>query len=167
MERQDFRLAQNALSLEIDEQLLDAIQLDDIASQTGNAHGHTAHAVTSSSDLVFFRKLTDLACNTDSSCLGHRKALYLLSNHSRAPAYCPRWLIANHQVKGVPSIPPIARKDAAYGFATMQAKNKQLAFMTGIQDKSIQIKGNPALVIWFQGLTKYLKPRKAKAKAKA
>ena len=59
----------------------------------------------------------------------------------------------------------IAFKDAAYGFATMQAKNKQLAFMTGIQDKSIQIKGNPALVIWFQGLTKYLKPKKAKAKA--
>ena len=54
----------------------------------------------------------------------------------------------------------IAFKDAAYGFATLQAKNKQLAFMTGIQDKSIQIKGNPALVIWFQGLTKYLKPKK-------
>ena len=30
----------------------------------------------------------------------------------------------------------IAFKDAAYGFATMQAKNKQLAFMTGIQDKA-------------------------------
>ncbi|MGV8916799.1 MAG: SCP2 sterol-binding domain-containing protein [Pseudomonas sp.] len=54
----------------------------------------------------------------------------------------------------------IAFKDAAYGFATMQAKNKQLAFMQGIQDKDIQIKGNPGLVIWFQGLTKYLKPRK-------
>jgi len=59
----------------------------------------------------------------------------------------------------------IAFQDAAYGFAAMQAKNKQLAFMQGIQDKSIQIKGNPALVIWFQGLTKYLKPKKAKAKA--
>ena len=56
-----------------------------------------------------------------------------------------------------------AFKDAAYGFATMQAKNKQLAFMTGIQDKSIQIKGNPALVMWFQGLTKYLKPKKKPA----
>jgi len=54
-------------------------------------------------------------------------------------------------------------KDAAYGFATMTAKNKQLAFMQGIQDKSIQIKGNPALVIWFQGLMKYLMPRKKKA----
>jgi len=41
-----------------------------------------------------------------------------------------------------------------------QLGDKDLAFMTGIQDKSIQIKGNPALVIWFQGLTKYLKPKK-------
>jgi len=57
----------------------------------------------------------------------------------------------------------IAFKDAAYGFATLQAGNKQLAFMQGIQDKSIQIKGNPALVIWFQGLMKYLKPKKNKA----
>ncbi|WP_415761069.1 helicase [Pseudomonas sp. CP4] len=59
----------------------------------------------------------------------------------------------------------IAFKDAGYGFATMQAKNKQLAFMQGIQDKSIQLKGNPALVMWFQGLMKYLVPRKAKSKA--
>ncbi|MCB1636132.1 MAG: hypothetical protein KDI51_16215 [Xanthomonadales bacterium] len=61
----------------------------------------------------------------------------------------------------------ISFKDAAYGFATLQAKNKQLAFMTGIQDKSIQIKGNPALVIWFQGLTKYLAPKKSKPASKA
>ncbi|CAH0647693.1 MULTISPECIES: SCP2 sterol-binding domain-containing protein [Pseudomonas] len=54
----------------------------------------------------------------------------------------------------------IAFKDAAYGFATLQASNKQLAFMQGIQDKNIQIKGNPALVMWFQGLMKYLKPKK-------
>ncbi|WP_213877957.1 helicase [Pseudomonas sp. dw_358] len=57
----------------------------------------------------------------------------------------------------------IAFKDAAFGFETLQAKNKQLAFMQGIQDKTIQIKGNPALVIWFQGLTKYLKPKKPKS----
>lgn len=53
-------------------------------------------------------------------------------------------------------------RDAIYGFQTMTAKNKQLAFMQGIQDKHIQIQGNPALVMWFQGLTKYLKPKKAK-----
>ncbi|SFI08218.1 hypothetical protein SAMN05216206_1361 [Pseudomonas guineae] len=58
-------------------------------------------------------------------------------------------------------------KDAAYGFATMSAKNKQLAFMQGIQNKDIQIQGNPALVIWFQGLTKYLMPKKKSAVQKA
>ena len=57
----------------------------------------------------------------------------------------------------------IAFKDAEFGYATLQAKNKQLAFMQGIQDKTVQIKGNPALVVWFQGMMKYLKPRKAKA----
>jgi hypothetical protein len=56
----------------------------------------------------------------------------------------------------------ISFKDAAFGFATMQAKNKQLAFMQGIQDKNILIKGNPGLAIWFQGLTKFLKPKKKK-----
>jgi hypothetical protein len=54
-------------------------------------------------------------------------------------------------------------KDAAYGFATLTAKNKQLAFMQGIQNKDIQIQGNPAQVMWFQGLTKYLKPKKKAA----
>ncbi|MBA4244181.1 MAG: helicase [Pseudomonas sp.] len=54
----------------------------------------------------------------------------------------------------------IAFRDAAYGFETMTAKNKQLAFMQGIQNKDIQIQGNPALVMWFQGLTKYLMPKK-------
>lgn len=58
-------------------------------------------------------------------------------------------------------------KDSAYGFATMSAKNKQLAFMQGIQNKDIQIQGNPALVIWFQGLTKYLLPKKKKPADKA
>ncbi|WP_026146716.1 SCP2 sterol-binding domain-containing protein [Zestomonas thermotolerans] len=61
----------------------------------------------------------------------------------------------------------IGFKDAAYGFATMTAKNKQLAFMQGIQNKDIQIQGNPALVIWFQGLTKHLVPKKKAAEKKA
>lgn len=56
----------------------------------------------------------------------------------------------------------IAFKDAAFGFATLQAQNKQLAFMQGIQDKGILVKGNTGLVMWFQGLMKYLKPRKKK-----
>lgn len=71
--------------------------------------------------------------------------------------------------RGVASAPAFALgfKDAAYGFATMTAKNKQLAFMQGIQNKEIQIQGNPALVMWFQGLMKYLMPKKKSAAKKA
>ncbi|UCJ17948.1 helicase [Pseudomonas sp. MM211] len=54
----------------------------------------------------------------------------------------------------------IGFKDASYGFATLTAKNKQLAFMQGIQNKDIQIQGNTALVMWFQGLNKYLRPKR-------
>ncbi|WP_028241061.1 helicase [Stutzerimonas azotifigens] len=53
-------------------------------------------------------------------------------------------------------------RDSDYAFATLTAKNKQLAFMQGVQNKDIQIQGNPALVIWFQGLTRYLVPQKKK-----
>ncbi|MNZ68069.1 hypothetical protein D3C78_863290 [compost metagenome] len=49
----------------------------------------------------------------------------------------------------------------------MTSKNAQLAFMQGIQNKTIQIQGNPALVIWFQGLAKHLKPRKKAVEKKA
>ena len=71
--------------------------------------------------------------------------------------------------RGVTSAPAFAIgfKDGAYGFATMSAKNKQLAFMQGIQNKDIQIQGNPALVIWFQGLTKHLVPKKKAVEKKA
>ncbi|HHX35043.1 MAG TPA: helicase [Gammaproteobacteria bacterium] len=72
-----------------------------------------------------------------------------------------------HSRSGVAQDPAfsIGFKDAAFGFATMNAKNKQLAFMQGIQDKNIQIQGNTALVMWFQGLMKYLMPKKSKPKA--
>ncbi|MFT0213360.1 SCP2 sterol-binding domain-containing protein [Pseudomonas sp. F1_0610] len=56
----------------------------------------------------------------------------------------------------------IAFKDATFGFLTLTAKNKQLAFMQGIQNKDIKISGNTALVMWFQGLMKYVMPRKKK-----
>ena len=71
------------------------------------------------------------------------------------------FIVENQRItskRGLASAPAFAIgfKDGAYGYATLTAQNKQLAFMQGIQNKDIQIQGNPALVIWFQGLTKYL-----------
>lgn len=82
------------------------------------------------------------------------------------------FVVANNCVEsraGVAQDPAfsIGFKDAAFGFATLQAKNKQLAFMQGIQDKNIQIQGDTKLVMWFQGLMKYLTPKKPKSPAQA
>lgn len=82
------------------------------------------------------------------------------------------FVVANNRVEsraGVVQDPAfsIGFKDAAFGFATLQAKNKQLAFMQGIQDKNIQIQGDTKLVMWFQGLMKYLTPKKPKSPAQA
>ena len=70
--------------------------------------------------------------------------------------------VSSHAGAAIEPAFAIGFRDAAYGFATMNAKNKQLAFMQGIQNKDIQIQGNPALVIWFQGLLKYVVPKKKK-----
>lgn len=53
-------------------------------------------------------------------------------------------------------------RDAGYAFSVLTAKDKQLAFMQGIQSKDIKIEGDTRLVMWFQGLFKYIKPRKKK-----
>lgn len=47
-------------------------------------------------------------------------------------------------------------RDSAYAFAALTARNRQQAFMQGLQNQDIQIQGNPALVVWFQGLTQFL-----------
>lgn len=52
-------------------------------------------------------------------------------------------------------------KDAAAGLSILTAKDKN-AFMTGIQSKDLVIGGDFSEVMWFQGLTKFLKPKKKK-----
>lgn len=58
-------------------------------------------------------------------------------------------------------------RDAAYGYQVMTAKNKQLAFMQGIQEQNIKIEGDPALVLWFQGLLKHIMPKKKRSHSRA
>ncbi|MAK89707.1 MAG: helicase [Oceanospirillaceae bacterium] len=55
----------------------------------------------------------------------------------------------------------ISFKDADTGLNILTSKDKN-AFMKGIQDKDITIDGDLSLVMWFQSVSKYLKPRKKK-----
>lgn len=55
----------------------------------------------------------------------------------------------------------ISFKNAETGLGILTSKDKN-AFMKGIQDKNIVISGDLSLVMWFQGISKYLKPKKKK-----
>lgn len=55
----------------------------------------------------------------------------------------------------------IAFKDAQTGLRILGSKDKN-AFMKGIQEKNVMISGDLSLVMWFQSVSKYLKPSKKK-----
>lgn len=55
----------------------------------------------------------------------------------------------------------ISFKDAATGLRILTSKDKN-AFMKGIQEKDITIAGDLSLVMWFQSISKYLKPSRKK-----
>ncbi|MFY9180573.1 MAG: helicase [Venatoribacter sp.] len=52
----------------------------------------------------------------------------------------------------------ISFKDADTGVRILTSKDKN-AFMRGIQEKDIVITGDLSLVMWFQSISKYLKPQ--------
>lgn len=53
-------------------------------------------------------------------------------------------------------------KDAATGFSILTAKDPN-AFMAAMQNQDLVIDGDFNEVMWFQGLTKFLKPKKKKS----
>lgn len=55
----------------------------------------------------------------------------------------------------------ISFKNADTGLRILTSKDKN-AFMRAIQDKDIAISGDLSLVMWFQSVSKYLKPSKKK-----
>ena len=51
----------------------------------------------------------------------------------------------------------ISFKDAHTGLKILTSKDRN-AFMRGIQVKDVTISGDLSKVMWFQGISKYLKP---------
>lgn len=55
-------------------------------------------------------------------------------------------------------------KDADYAFRALQASGKnQMAFMEGMQAGDIKVDGDPAHLMWFMTLMKYIAPGNRKA----
>ena len=53
--------------------------------------------------------------------------------------------------------------DAAKGFAILSAKDGKDAFLNGLHDQNLVITGDFVEVMWFQGLTDYLAPKRPAA----
>ena len=51
-------------------------------------------------------------------------------------------------------------RDAAKGFAILSAKDGKEAFLGALRDEDLVIKGDFVQVLWFQGFTEYLQPKK-------
>lgn len=49
-------------------------------------------------------------------------------------------------------------KDASKGFAILSAKDSKEAFLSALHDEDLRLSGDFVEVMWFQGLTDYLKP---------
>ncbi|HNV60668.1 MAG TPA: helicase [Rhodoferax sp.] len=49
-------------------------------------------------------------------------------------------------------------RDAAKGFAILSAKDSKEAFLAALHDEDLRLSGDFVEVMWFQGLTEYLKP---------
>ncbi|KHA71347.1 hypothetical protein NZ35_20805 [Pseudomonas chlororaphis] len=86
MQGHDFCFVQNTFTLEIDEQLLNAIQLDSITCQASNGRGHAAHAVTLSGNLMLLGEFADFVRNAASGWTSHLKPSFSPSEHSMALA---------------------------------------------------------------------------------
>lgn len=52
-------------------------------------------------------------------------------------------------------------RDAAKGFAILSAKDSKQAFLAALHDEDLSLSGDFVEVMWFQGLTEYLKPARA------
>ena len=53
-------------------------------------------------------------------------------------------------------------KDAATGYAILSAKDSKEAFLAALHDEHLVISGDFVEVMWFQGLTEYLQPKKVR-----
>jgi hypothetical protein len=82
----DFCFGENTFTLEIDEQLLNAIQLDSIACQASNGQSHAAHAVTLSGNLMLLGEFANFARNVAIGWTSHLNPSFSLSEHSMALA---------------------------------------------------------------------------------
>ena len=104
----------------------------------------------------FKQKLKDQELTLEIGCEGGYARHFIIQDQKvmsyPGKASAPVFLSRTHE----PTL-AITFDSAATGYQALTAKDKQLAMISGIQDKRITIEGNPLFLTWFQSLVKYLK----------
>ncbi len=116
--------------------------------------------------LWFLGRLLSKASKTNTDLqayLGNKELVFQLQTVSGAGR---RFCVKGQRVTsaaGLASAPTFAVvfKDAKVACDILTSKDRN-AFLRGIQDKDVQLEGNMQEVMWFQGMMKYLRPRKPK-----
>jgi hypothetical protein len=104
----------------------------------------------------FKQKLKDQELTLEIGCEGGYARHFIIQDQKvmsyPGKASAPVFLSRVHE----PSL-AITFDSAATGYQSLTAKDKQLAMISGLQNKRIAIEGNPLFLTWFQSLIKYLK----------
>jgi hypothetical protein len=104
----------------------------------------------------FKQKLKDQELTLEIGCEGGYARHFIIQDQKvmsyPGKASAPVFLSRAHE----PTL-AITFDSAATGYQALTAKDKQLAMISGLQDKHITIEGNPLFLMWFQSLVKYLK----------
>jgi hypothetical protein len=75
------------------------------------------------------------------------------------------FIIKNGKISSTAGLTKSARftmtfKNAARGFAVLSAKDSKDAFLGALRDHDLVLTGDFVEVLWFQGLTEFLQPKK-------
>ena len=108
-------------------------------------------------------KLLQRAVNRNPACAQYVEGKELVFQMQTRDGTGRHFSIRNGRVSSVAGLtgsPQFTMKfrDAARGFAILSAKDSKGAFLAALHDEDLVLSGDFVEVMWFQGLTEYLKP---------
>lgn len=109
-------------------------------------------------------RLLQRAVKQNPACAQYVKGKELLFQIQTHDGIGRHFSIRNGQVSSIAGLTAAPQftmtfRDAAKGFAILSAKDGKEAFLAALHDEDLVIHGDFVEVMWFQGLTEYLKPK--------
>jgi hypothetical protein len=115
-------------------------------------------------------KLLQRAVKRNPACARYVEGKELVFQIQTCDGMGRHFSISNGQVSSVAGLTSAPKftltfRDAARGFAILSAKDGKDAFLAALHNDDLVISGDFVEVMWFQGLTDYLQPKKELVRA--